>query len=153
MPLRRAERVLEVASLWGMTPKQSIELECQRRTRSSFVLDCVEILEGRHVDDEFLRVIGGPSAEDVLEGRYGGLDGYWPRVWAARGLLHAWDDVAADAIIDATTHDSWRLREMAAKVIARHHVRPAIDAVVTLLDDENARVRAAASRAFRIIAQ
>ncbi len=116
------------------------------------IRDCVQALEGERVDDDFLRVIGGPSAETVLEGRAGGLDGYWPRVWAARGLLHVWDDVATDAIIDATSHGSWRVREMAAKVIARHRVTSAIDAVVPLLDDENARVRAAAGRAFRTIA-
>jgi HEAT repeat protein len=141
-----------VATFWGMTPKQSVEFECERRSRDAVIHDCVAILAGRRVSDDVLRVLGGPSAESVLEGREGGLDGYWPRVWAARGLLHAWDDVATDAIIEATTHVSWRVREMAAKVIARHHVRAAIDAVVTLLDDENARVRAAASRAFRTIA-
>lgn len=97
------------------------------------------IVSGRRVNDDFLRVIGGPSAENVLEGRDGGVDGYWPRVWAVRGLLHVWDDVATDAIIDATTHEAWRVREVAATVIARHHVRQAIDAVVMLLDDENAR--------------
>ena len=140
-----------MASFWGVTPKQSVEFECDRRSRSAVVHDCVAILTGKHPDADFLRVIGGPSAETVLDGQAGGLNGYWPRVWAARGLLHVWDDIAADAIIDATTHDAWRVREMAAKVIARHHVMPAIDAVVSLLDDENARVRAAASRAFRTV--
>ena len=136
-----------------MTPKQSIEFECDRRGRVLVIKACVAIIDGRHVDDDFLRVIGGPSAENVLGERDGGVDGYWPRVWAARGLLHVWDDVAIDAIIVATTHEAWRVREMAAKVIARHHVGHAIDAVVTLLDDENARVRSAASRAFRVIAE
>lgn len=142
-----------MASLWGMTPKESIEFECDRRSRQLVVDDCVSIILGRRVNDEFLRVIGGPSAETVLCGRDGGVDGYWPRVWAARGLLHVWDDVATDAIIHATTHQSWRVREMATKVIARHHVWPAIDAVVRLLDDENARVRTAASRAFHVVAE
>jgi hypothetical protein len=141
-----------VASYWGMTPKQSIEFECERRGSDAVVRDCIAVLTGRRVDDDFLRVIGGPPAETVIEGRAGGLDGYWPRVWAARGLLHEWDDVATSAVIDATTHVAWRVREMAAKVIARHHVSTAIDAVVNLLDDENSRVRAAASRAFRTIA-
>jgi hypothetical protein len=136
-----------------MTPKQSIEFERDRRGLHAVVEDCVAILSGRHVNDDFLRVIGGPSAENVLQGRDGGVDGYWPRVWAARGLLHLWDDVATDAIIDATAHEAWRVREMAAKVIARHRVGPAIDAVVILLDDENARVRTAASRAFRIVGE
>jgi HEAT repeat protein len=140
-----------VASFWGVTPKQSVEFDCDRRGRDAVVHDCVAILAGQYPDADFLRAIGGPSAETVLEGLAGGLDGYWPRVWAARGLLHVWDDIATDAIIDATTHDAWRVREMAAKVIARHHVKSAIDAVVTLLDDENARVRAAASRAFRTV--
>jgi HEAT repeat protein len=115
------------------------------------VRDCVEILSGGEADADFLIVIGGPNAKGVLAGRDGGLEGYWPRVWAARGLLHVWDDVATDALIAATTHDSWRVREMSAKVVARNHVAPAIDAVVALLDDRNARVRTAARRAFDAI--
>ena len=140
-------------SFWGTTPSQSIQIECERRSSDEVVRDSIAILEEHAVDDHFLRVIGGPSAESVLEGRDGGLDGYWPRVWAARGLLHVWNDTATSAIITAVTHKSWRVREMAAKVIARHHVRPAIDVVVTLLDDDNARVRAAASRAFGVVAE
>jgi hypothetical protein len=116
------------------------------------IRECVAILGGRTADADFLRVIGGPNAEVILDGRAGGLDGYWPRVWAARGLLHAWDAEATDAIIAATTNDSWRVREMSAKVIARHRVGPAIDAVVALLDDEIARVRSAARRAFDAVA-
>jgi hypothetical protein len=135
-----------------MTPKQSIQFECDRRSPKDVVRDCVALLNNEAIDDHFLRVIGGPSAENVLEGRDGGLDGFWPRVWAARSLLHVWDDTATSAIITATTHDSWRVREMAAKVIGRHHVKPAIDAVVTLLDDDNARVRVAARRAFNVVA-
>jgi hypothetical protein len=135
-----------------MTPKQSIQFECDRRSPKEVVRDCVALLNNEAIDDHFLRVIGGPSAENVLEGRDGGLDGFWPRVWAARGLLHVWDDTATSVVIAATTHDSWRVREMAAKVIAHHHVKPAIDAVVTLLDDDNARVRVAARRAFNVVA-
>jgi HEAT repeat protein len=141
-----------MASHWGMTPKQSVLFECERRGPGAVVHDCVAILSGNKVDAEFLRILGGPPAETVLAGRAGGLKGYWPRVWAARGLLHVWDDSATEAIIGATTHHSWRVREMAAKVIANHRVAPAIDAVVILLDDENARVRSAAGRAFRAVA-
>ena len=136
-----------------MTPQRSILFECDRRSRQDVVRDCIAILNGHSFDDHFLRVIGGPSAEIVLENRAGGVHGYWPRVWAARGLLHVWDGVATDAIINSTTNDSWRVREMSAKVIARHRVKPAIDAVVTLLDDDNARVRAAANRAFHAIVE
>jgi len=136
-----------------MTPQQSILFECERRSQRAVVDDCVAILSGRTIDAEFLRVIGGPSAETVLDGQAGGLDGYWPRVWAARGLLHVWDDTATEAIIDATSHPAWRVREMAAKVIASHRVAAAIDEVVVLLDDENARVRNAAGRAFRVVVE
>jgi HEAT repeat protein len=142
-----------VATTWGVTPKASIEAECQRRSRSAVVHDCIALLESKAVDPVFLRVLGGPSANVILEGRAGGVDGYWPRVWAARGLLHVWDDRATDAIITATSHEHWRVREMSAKVIAKHKVRPAIDAVVALMDDENARVRTAARRAFDAVAQ
>jgi hypothetical protein len=142
-----------MATVWGVTPKQSILLESTRRGRMECVRECVAILEGRSVEGDFLRVLGGPSAEPVLDGRYGGVEGYWPRVWAARGLLHLWDDVATEAIIGATTHDAWRVREMCAKVIARHHVERAIDEVVRLLEDDTARVRTAARRAFDAIAR
>lgn len=136
-----------------MTPQQSILFECDRRSREEVVHDCIAILKGQSFDDHFLRVLGGPSAEIILDDRAGGIHGYWPRVWAARGLLHVWGDPATHAIIEATTNDSWRVREMSAKVIARHHVRAAVDAVVVLLDDDNARVRAAANRAFRAVAE
>jgi hypothetical protein len=141
-----------VATTWGVTPKASIEAECRRRSRSAVVHDCISLLESKSVDPEFLRVLGGPPANVILEGRAGGIDGYWPRAWAARGLLHVWDDSATDAIITATGHEHWRVREMSAKVIARHKVRLAVDAVVALMDDENARVRVAARRAFAVVA-
>jgi hypothetical protein len=142
-----------MASIWGVTPKASVEAESQRRGRHAVVHDCVALLNMHHVDPDFLLVLGGPSAGPVLEGREGGVDGYWPRVWAARGLLHVWDDSATEAIIAATSHQHWRVREMSAKVIAAHEVRLAIDDVVRLLDDENARVRTAARRAFTQIAE
>jgi len=142
-----------VASNWGITPKSSIEAESHRRSRTAVIHDCIALLGSKSVDPEFLRVLSGPPAELVLDGGAGGVDGYWPRVWAARGLLHVWDDSATAAIIAATSHEHWRVREMSAKVIAAHGVRPAIDAVVRLMDDENARVRTAARRAFAAVAQ
>jgi HEAT repeat protein len=61
--------------------------------------------------------------------------------------LHAWDDEAAAAIIRATTDDAWRVREMAAKVVARYRIDDALDAMVDLQADEVPRVRSAAGRA------
>ncbi|MGA2210443.1 MAG: HEAT repeat domain-containing protein [Acidimicrobiales bacterium] len=71
--------------------------------------------------------------------------------WAARGLLHNWDDEATPAIVRATTDEAWRVREMAAKVIARHQVGEAFDAVAGLRDDPVPRVRAAAQRAVVVL--
>lgn len=136
---------------WGVTPKQSLEARCRSIGRASVVAQCVAILNGVEADPPFLAVLAGPASRAVLDGRIGGLNGYWPEVWAARGLLHVWDDDAVEAIIATAADPSWRVREMSAKVIARHRVLPAIDAVMVLLNDQNARVRAAAHRAFETI--
>lgn len=58
---------------------------------------------------------------------------------------------AAPAIIRATADEAWRVREMAAKVIARHRVGDALAAVVALRDDPVPRVRAAADRAVMLL--
>jgi hypothetical protein len=130
-----------------MTPRESVAAECGRRGAGAVVSGCVDLLEGREVDDGLVRALGGAPAEYVLSGGEGGKGGYWPRVWAARGLLYVWEDRAAGAIIGATGDGSWRVREMAAKVIARHGVGDGLDAVAGLRGDEVPRVRAAAERA------
>jgi HEAT repeat protein len=66
--------------------------------------------------------------------------------------LHAWDERATGAIIQAATDDAWRVREMAAKVVARHRVDAALDAMADLQDDERPRVRSAARRAIAALA-
>jgi hypothetical protein len=129
------------------TPRQSITAECQRRGKPAVVSACIDLLEGREVDDGLILAFGGPPAEYVLAGGEGGREGYWPRVWAARGLLHAWDDRATAAIIRATADEAWRVREMAAKVIACHRVGDALPAAAVLRDDDVPRVRLAGERA------
>lgn len=136
-------------SYWGVTPRQSIEAECTRRGKDAVVRGCIALLRGQAVDDGLVLALGGPAAQGVLDGRAGGRSGYWPRVWAARGLLHAWDDAASDAVTEAAADQSWRVREMAAKVVARHRVDDALDVVLDLRDDPVPRVRAAARRALQ----
>jgi hypothetical protein len=136
---------------WGLTPRQSVAAECERRGRDAVVAGCVGLLDGAGADESLIVALGGPAAEYVLAGRDGGPGGYWPRVWAARGLLHAWAEAAAPAIIRATADEAWRVREMAAKVIARHRVGDALAAVALLQDDPVPRVRAAAIRAVMIL--
>jgi len=84
-------------SLWGLTPRQSIELECARRGTAEVVAGCVGLLGRRDADDALIFAIGGPGARPVLDGG----QQYWLRVWAARALLYAWDDVARGAVIGA----------------------------------------------------
>jgi hypothetical protein len=137
-----------VPAIWRLTPRQSIAAECERRGKAAVVAGCIDLLRGRQdTDDALLIALAGPAAEAVLDGSAGGKAGYWPRVWAARGLLHAWDDRATAVIIQATADDAWRVREMSAKVIARHHVGDALSAVSQLGNDPVPRVRAAAERA------
>lgn len=139
-------------AIWQLTPRQSVLAECQRRGKAAVVAGCVSLLQGRDdVDDELVLALGGPHAQYVLDGHEGGKAGYWPRVYAARGLLHCWDDCATAAIIQATNDGAWRVREMAAKVIARHRVGDALTAVAELRDDQRPRVRAAAERAVVIL--
>jgi|SRR5579859_4881102 len=160
------------------TPKQRIAAECARPGGGpALIAGCVALLGGRpdDVDDRLITVLGGEAADEVLDGAAGGRSGYWPRVWAARGLLHAWADptpqpanttepvnttepastTEADAvtaaIIGALADDAWRVREMAAKVVARHRVGGALDAVAPLRDDPIPRVRAAAHRAVVLL--
>jgi hypothetical protein len=130
-----------------MTPRDRVNAECRRRGLEELVAGCVDLLDGTGSDEGLILALGGDGAPYVVAGAEGGPGGYWPRVWAARGLLYAWADVAAPAIIRATRDDAWRVREMAAKVIARHRVVDALDAVVALHDDPVARVREAADRA------
>jgi hypothetical protein len=151
----------------SLTPQQRIAAECAARGRQAVVADCIAILDGRpdDVDDRLITVLGGAAADHVIDGGEGGRSGYWPRVWAARGLLHAWpdpdsapaSDVAASdvaaldaataAVIHALGDSRWRVREMAAKVVAAYHLGHGLDAVAALRADPVSRVRAAAERA------
>ena len=114
---------------------------------AAVVSGCVDLLEGRDVDDDLVVALGGPHAENVLAGSEGGKSGYWPRVWAARGLLYSWDDGATAAVVRATRDESWRVRERACKVVGHHCLGDALEAVAPLRDDPVARVRSAAERA------
>jgi hypothetical protein len=137
-----------VGTEWGLTPRQSIEFECQRRGEKHVVDECVAILKGQRVDEATLLALAGPHAARVLGGAEGGVEGYWPRVWALRGLLYAWDPRAIGVVIASSEDPHWRVREMSAKVVAKRHLDDAHDAMTALRDDDVARVRAAADRAL-----
>lgn len=133
-------------STWRQTPRQSIEAECARRGKDAVVAGCIALLEGREADAELIVALGGPPAYWAVSGERGGPP-YWLRVWAARGLLWAWDDKALPSVLSALGDDAWRVREMAAKVVARHRLGDALPTVADLRQDPTQRVRLAASRA------
>lgn len=134
-------------SSWGKTPRESVEQECARRGKKAVVEGCIALLAGNEADAELILALGGPPARWTLTGEAAGPP-YWLRVWAARGLLWAWDDVALDAVLTALDDEAWRVREMALKVVARHRLEDAVAEVAGLQEDPVARVRAAASRAL-----
>ncbi len=80
--------------------------------------------------------------------------GYWPRVWAARALLHQWHPLAASAIRQGLSDPAWRVREMCAKVVARYEESIAADECARLAEgDSTPRVRVAALRALGVVGE
>ncbi len=142
-------------SHWGLTPRQSIEAECARRGREAVVAGCVALVGGDDADPALVRALGGPGADAFLDGSTR-ADGYWLRVWGARGLLWAVDaehltsDVV-DSVRRGLDDDSWRVREMALKVVARHKIGDVLPAVVELREDPVPRVRTAAARTVTVL--
>jgi hypothetical protein len=129
-----------------VTPRQRVEAECARRGKAAVVADCIAVLRGA-TDPDLLVSLAGAGAEKFFDGREH-HDTYWFRVWALRGLLWAWDARATDVVCASLRDEAWRVREMAAKVVARHLVGDCMPAVATLQHDPVPRVRAAASRAL-----
>jgi HEAT repeat protein len=136
---------MATSARWG-PPRRSIQAECGRRGRDAVVDSCIALLGGGAADPALLLALGGPAASKFLDGAQHD-DSYWLRVWAMRGLLWEWDERAIAAVRAACGDESWRVREMAAKVVARHLVDDALERVVELRDDPVARVRLAARRA------
>lgn len=136
---------------WELTPRQSVELECARLGESAVVVGCVALLRGQDVDDGLLFALGGPVASIVIYDSPRQRNQYWRRVWGARGLLYAWMPEAAGAVIAALSDEHWRVREMAAKVIAKRKIGDALPKVTTLREDPVPRVQAAAERATVVL--
>jgi HEAT repeat protein len=138
-------------SSWGVAPRDSIEAACRDRGKPDVVAGCLALLAGGDADVALIRSLGGPHAEWNLD--HGPEHRYWLRVWGARGLLWAWDDAATPTVIAALADESWRVREMALKVIARHRVDDALEAVTLCAEDPVPRVGAAAARALQRLTQ
>ncbi|MBC7517345.1 MAG: HEAT repeat domain-containing protein [Microbacteriaceae bacterium] len=107
----------------------------------------IALLGGANVGDDFLLYVGGRHAQGVLDGAPAL---YWPEVWGARALLHVWNQSAVPAIIASLENQAWRVREMAAKVVAHRELHVA-GKLVDLTTDETPRVRAAAAWALAAV--
>jgi len=132
-------------SIDPVTPRERIESECARRGRKAVVDDCIALLRGS-TDLTRLRSLVGAGGDKYFDGQEH-HDLYWFRVWGLRGLLWAWDPRAVREVCRALTDEHWRVREMAAKVVARHLVGQATAAIAALGEDPVPRVRQAAERA------
>ena len=132
---------------WELTPRQSVQIECARRGTARVVAGCVALLQGQDVDDDFILALGGPGGHRVLDDGSAQRNQYWRRVWGARGLLYAWTDEAEGAVVAALADEHWRVREMAAKVVAKRRLGAGLDSVAALRSDPVPRVSAAAERA------
>jgi HEAT repeat protein len=134
-----------------MTPRQSVEQECARRGEADVVAACIVLLAGGDADRPFIFAIGGPAAESLLGPHPRQDQRYFLRVWAARALLYAWDESARPAVLTALADESWRVREMAAKVVAKRKIGDGLSIVAGMSTDPVPRVRAAAARATVIL--
>ena len=110
---------------------------------------CVDLLRGGYWTEPAqpdLDWIGGRSSVAMV-----GKDldlVYWPRVWAARALLHVYRPQAVSAVVGGLTDESWRVREMCAKVARAHRLGEAAEALHGCCSDDVPRVRSAAVRAL-----
>jgi HEAT repeat protein len=138
------------------SPAERVRALCDEQGEASVAWGCAEILRSGSWDDrDLLVVLGGRHAvgEYSRDEPAQADQSYWAPTWAARGLLYAWSDTAAPAVVAALTHEAWRVREMAAKVVAAREIGSAGDAVGELADDPVPRVRAAAARALRMVGE
>lgn len=125
-----------------------------RLGREDFAVECVALLEGADREDH-LAALPWLTGHDWSDGqpvrdRTTWAD-HWIRTWGARGLLHAWHDLATDAVVAGLADDHWRPAEMCLKVVAAHDVAGAGDGAASLADHGLPRVRSAAARALVVV--
>ncbi len=139
------------------SPRDRVRAILRSRSEATLVGACVAVLRtGEPPADEDLAIaLGGVHGRHELDRTEPPRSdqGYWWRTWALRVLLYAWDDLAEPAVTAALTDDAWRVREMAAKVVASREVGMAAGAVAVAGSDPVPRVRAAALRAVAVVGE
>jgi hypothetical protein len=131
-------------------PRDGTERLVAQRGHDGVAAACVALLEGHDVDDDVVEALGGTGATRLLDRP---RNAYWARVWGARGLLYCYDACAVPALAAATHDEHWRVREMVAKVVAKHRVDALAGDVAPLRGHPVPRVRAAAERALVTLAR
>jgi hypothetical protein len=123
-------------------PRDAARLAEEHFGRDLTLAWCEDLLSGR-------AVAGDERYPDIawIRGTLGWAP-YWSRVWGARALLHIGPPAHPALVIRATGDESWRVREMALKVIAVHELPDPDGAVDALIDDPVERVRRQAWRAL-----
>lgn len=139
-------------------PRQLLEQAEHIHGPQAVVDTCLALLAGE-TDYDLLPValtfLGGAGATARLS--RGDLvargQSHWPRVWGARGLRYVWLPYAEPGIVSALHDPSWRVREMAAKVVGQHQCGSAAKALEPLLGGELPRVQVAAIRALALVGE
>lgn len=129
------------------TPRELADAESSRRGRLLFVAGCVALVAGDYADRSLIAALAPRSSPKFFDG-HEHFDVYWFRVWGMRGLLWVWSDAGVPAVLQGLGDEHWRVREMAAKVAARHIVDEALAGLTEVRGDPVPRVRAAAERAL-----
>jgi hypothetical protein len=123
---------------------ERIHAAVERFGEAEVVDRAILLLNGGNAGEEFLLYAGGKHAQGLLDGAPAL---YWPELWGARALLHVWDPKAGTAILANLDNQSWRVREMCARVSQERHLN-VLPRIVELTEDEVPRVRIAALRAL-----
>jgi hypothetical protein len=136
-------------------PREAMAAAEQRHGTSQLVEWCSDLITGRIASDD----PDHPALDAVGRGSYvqrirsGQSPAYWVRVWAARGLLYVWDDLAAPGVIVGLSDEEWRVREMCAKVCRLREIGSAGEELAVLVTDDVPRVRSAALRALAMVGE
>jgi hypothetical protein len=149
--------------LAAATPAKRAAAACNVLGRLEFTRWCAGVLSGACGMDELFDG-RGPDPRWLIDPAWQDWDSavtwvergfdYWPRVWAARSLLHEWDPAATAAVRVGLNDAHWRVREMCAKVVTRHEVADSADACARLVSgDSVSRVRIAALRALAAVGE
>jgi len=138
------ERVAAAVDRWG-------EDEVVSRCAATLQTDGSTVVTGDLLD--LAMVLGSVTDRDwMAEGKPPG-HAYWARVWAARALRYVWSERAAGAVVHTLADEQWRVREMAARVVADRQLGEAVPQLVERTTDEVPRVRGAAVRALAVVGE